>query len=134
VPATGLVPLTAKLISLNETVETGNDKIHHSSLICLVNELAHGLAVPEQVRMVVANVLHCWALENQMPFVPHRRGGGGLCSWRKCQLVCQQLGDWESCRFFRVLGADGVKCSTFNFRSSTVPGLIRGCRLLACVG
>jgi len=70
VPATGLEPLTAKLITLNETVETGNDKIHHSSLICLVNELAHGLAVPEQVRMVVANVLHCWALENQMPSVP----------------------------------------------------------------
>jgi len=61
VPATGLEPLTAKLINLNETVETGNDKIHHSSLICLVNELAHGLAVPEQVRMIVANVLHCWA-------------------------------------------------------------------------
>jgi len=47
VPATGLEPLTAKLISLNETVETGNDEVHHSSLICLVNELAHGLAVPE---------------------------------------------------------------------------------------
>ncbi len=55
--------LTAKLISLNETGETGNDEVHHSSLICLVNELAHGLAVPEQVRMIVANVLHCWALE-----------------------------------------------------------------------
>jgi len=78
VPATGLEPLTAKLISLNETVETSNDKIHHSSLICLVNELAHGLAVPEQVRMVVANVLHCRALENQMPFVPHRRGAALL--------------------------------------------------------
>jgi len=47
VPATGLEPLTAKLISLNETVETGNDEVHHSSLICLVNELAHGLAVSE---------------------------------------------------------------------------------------
>jgi len=52
VPATGLEPLTAKLISLNEIVETGNDEIHHSSLMCLVNELAHGLAVPEQVQMI----------------------------------------------------------------------------------
>ena len=67
-PATGLEPLTAKLISLNETVETGNDEVHHSSLICLVNELAHGLAVPEQVRMIVENVLHCWALEKQITY------------------------------------------------------------------
>ena len=28
--------------------------------------------------MIVANVLHCWALENQMPFVPHRRGAALL--------------------------------------------------------
>ncbi len=77
-PATGLEPFTAKLISLNETVETSNDEVHHSSLICLVDELAHGLAVPEQVRMIVANVLHCWALENQMLFVPHCRGAALL--------------------------------------------------------
>jgi len=73
----GWNPLTAALISLNETVETSNDEVHHSSLICLVNELAHGLADPEQVRMIVANVLHCWALENQMPF-------GEVALWRIC--------------------------------------------------
>jgi len=59
VPATGWEPLTAKLISLKETVETNNEEVHHSSLISLINELAHGLAVPEQVRMIEANVLHC---------------------------------------------------------------------------
>ncbi len=42
--------------------ECGRHLLHYG-LICLVNELAHGLAVPEQVRMIVANVLHCWALE-----------------------------------------------------------------------
>jgi len=46
VPATGLEPLTAKLISLNVAVETDNDEVHHSSLICLVDEVAHGQAVP----------------------------------------------------------------------------------------
>jgi len=37
-------------------------EVHRSSLICLVNELAHELAFSEQVQMIVANVLHCWTL------------------------------------------------------------------------
>jgi len=70
----GWNPSTAKLICLNETVETSNDAVHHSHLVCLVNELTHGLNVPEPVRTLVANVLYCWALKYHVPLVAHPRG------------------------------------------------------------
>ncbi len=54
------------LICMNETVETSNDEVHHN----LVDELTHGLTVPEQVRILVANELQP----------------------RSVGLVCQQLG------------------------------------------
>jgi len=73
VPCAGQEPLTAKLISLDEAVDTSNDEVHHSNLVCLVDELTHGLTVPEQVRILVANVLHCWALKNQVLLVAHHR-------------------------------------------------------------
>jgi len=38
---TGWEPLTAELICVNETVETSNDEVHHSNLVCLVDELRH---------------------------------------------------------------------------------------------
>ena len=34
----------------------------------------HGLTVPDQVRILVANVLHCRALETHVPLVDHHRG------------------------------------------------------------
>ncbi len=73
-PVTGLETLTNNLIGLNEAVDTSNDEVHHSNLVCLVDELTHGLTVSGQVRILVANVLHCWALKNHVRLVAHHRG------------------------------------------------------------
>jgi len=45
-----------------------------STLVCLLDELTHVLTVPEQVRILVANVLSCSALKKHVPLVAHHRG------------------------------------------------------------
>ncbi len=58
----GGTPLTAKLICLNAITATWSAWLTNSRM---------DLTVPEQVRILVANVLYCWALKNHVLLVAH---------------------------------------------------------------
>ena len=80
-----------------------------ATLVCLVDELTHGLTVPEQVRILFANVLHCWALKKSCAArhpPPRRRTAGSAAGAWACvpacpsplAVCCSQVETVDSCR------------------------------------